>query len=127
MTTDEPAPIRILLANLSDVLANMIVEMVERHPQMRMVGQVEGQFEVLVAVQAGVDVLVLGASNVKPAPGIVSHLLNEFPFLKIVVLSTNEDRAMGYWLGVHRCPIDRSTTDTLMTGIEALYKLTPST
>lgn len=126
MATDDPVPIRILAANLSDVLTDLIVEMIEQQPQMRIVGQVQGQLEVLVAAQMGVDVVILGAPKVKPAPGITSHLLNEFPYIKILVLSTTEDGAMGYWLGMHRCRIDRSTMETLLNGIEELFKITPS-
>jgi hypothetical protein len=122
----EPVSIRILIANLSDPLTDMFVNIVEQSPQMHIVGQVKGQVEVLIAVKVGVDVVVLGAPKAEPAPGIVSHLLNEFPFMKVVVLSTSEDRAMGYWLGVHHTRIDRSTPNTLLHGIETLFKMTPT-
>lgn len=126
MPTSTLPPIRILTANLSEGLSKLVVQMVEGEPRLKLVAQVQGQLEVLMAAALGVDVVVLGAPQVKPAPGIASHLLNEFPLIKIVVLSTTDDSARGYWLGVYDSLIDRSTTDTLLNGIDTLFRFTPS-
>jgi len=126
MTTDDPSPIRILMANLSESLTRLVVEMVAQNLHMKIVGQVQGQLEVLIGAQIGVDMIILGAPKLKPAPGIVSHILNEYPNTKILVLSTSEDKGTGYWLGIHRCHIEYSTADSLRTGIQELSKMLPS-
>ena len=126
MATDDPLPIRILMANLTEPLTRLIVEMAGRHLEMQIVGQVQGQMEVLFAAQRGVDMVILGAPRLRPAPGIVSHILNEFPTTKILVLSTTEERGTGYWLGVRRRRFDYLTGDNLATSIQKLSKITPS-
>ena len=126
MTTDDASPIRILMANLSDSLTRLVVEMVAQNLHMKIVGEVQGQLEVLIMAEIGVDMIILGAPKLKPAPGIVSHILNEYPNTKILVLSTSEDKGTGYWLGVNRCHIDYSTADSLRTGIQKLSKMIPS-
>jgi DNA-binding NarL/FixJ family response regulator len=122
----DPNMIRILVANLPEPLTQLVSELVESQAHMQIVGCVEGHLEVLVAASTGVDLVIMGALTLNPPPGIASHLLNEFPHLKIVVMSTTDDTAIGYWLGVHRKRINRSTADTLLDGIEALVKATPT-
>jgi len=126
MATDHTAPIRILIANLSDLLTQFIIEMVDQQPQMQIVGQVQGQLEILIAAQKGVDMVILGTPHLKPVPGIVSHMMNEFPNMKILVLSTIEGKGKGYWLGIHHCRIEYSTADTLQDSIHSLFKKVPS-
>ncbi|HEY0070568.1 MAG TPA: hypothetical protein VGE04_11430 [Chloroflexia bacterium] len=118
--------VRILLANLPEPLTQLISELVEKQQYMHIVGHVEGRLEVLVAASSGVDLVIMGAVSLHPPPGIASHLLNEFPQIKIVVMSTTDDTAIGYWLGVHRKRINRSSVDTLLDEIEALFKATPT-
>jgi hypothetical protein len=125
MATDEPLPTRILMANLTETLTRLIVDIVSQHLQMQIVGQVQGQIEVLFAAQGGVDMVILGAPHLKPAPGLVSHILSEFPDTKILVLSTTEERGTGYWLGVRRCRFDYATDESLLTSIQTLSKITP--
>lgn len=80
---------------------------------MVIVGQVgDDRVELLITMAAaavdsrdgkGVDVLVLGAARLEPPPGICSHLFNEFPDLKIMVMATSGDTkgaAKLYWQGL---------------------------
>ena len=119
----DDSPIRILLANLQGLFAQLVLRAIEDQPNMVLAGQVEGQMEILVAARAGVDVVILGAPQLKPIPGICSHLLNEFPHLKIMVLATHKDGAMGYWLGVRRCRIKMVSAATLLDGVKKLSTL----
>lgn len=122
MATDEPLPIRVLMANLTEPMTRLVMELVGQHLQMRIVGQVQGHLELLFAARGGVDMVILGAPTLRPAPGIVSHLLNEFPETKILVLSTVEERGTGYWLGVRRCRFEYSNAESLFSTIETLSK-----
>jgi hypothetical protein len=104
----KPAPppvIRLLAANLPDEVALTLEQLIEAQPDIKYVGRIQGQMEVLVAVAAGVDVLVLGADHVQPMPGICSHLFYEFPQLKILVIA-NQDAGI-YWLGPRCQPLSQ--------------------
>src|SRR5688500_5374527 len=56
----------------------------------------------LLAAADDVDVLVLGAADAYPPPGVCSHLLGEYPDLKILVVAKTGDIAVAYWLGLRR-------------------------
>jgi hypothetical protein len=122
----EGSTIRILLANLPGVFAQLVIQAIEAQPDMIIMGQVEGEIDMLRAVKGGTDILVLGAPTLTPVPGICSHLLNEYPHLKIMLLGTQEEGAVGYWLGVKRCRIKTVSADSLLDGIQTLFTATPT-
>jgi chemotaxis response regulator CheB len=118
--------IRVLVVNLSGVLSEFVTELVKEQPDMTLVGQIEGNLEALVAARTGVDVVILGAAQLHPPPGICSHLLNEAPHLKILVVSTGEAKATGYSLGVRRFRFQALSAGSLIQDIRTLYGQTPT-
>jgi len=118
--------IRILVANLSGILSEFVIQLINEQPDMSLVGQIDGNLEALMAARSGVDVVIVGASALYPPPGICSHLLNEVPNLKILVLSTSEAGATGYWLGVRRRRLKPVSATSLLKGIRDLYRQTPA-
>src|SRR5690348_473973 len=111
-----PAPIRVLIADLPRTLVEVVTRLMEQQPDMALVGQVEGPVDLLLAVRRGVDVVMLGAAQVEPPPGVCSHLLSEHPDLRIVVLAASGDTAAIYWLGLRRQRLaEVSSTDLVRT------------
>jgi hypothetical protein len=97
----EPHPqTRVLVSNLPGVVFDVLSQVIVEQPDMLLVGNVQGPLDTLLAVIRGVDVLILGASQVSPAPGICTQLLGEVPHLRIVVLSFNGDSSRVYWRGM---------------------------
>ena len=94
---------------------------------MVLAGQVEGQMEILVAARAGVDVIILGAPQLKPIPGICSHLLNETPTLKVLTISLHHhNHGTGYWLNIQRYQAGPLQTGNLPYHIRYLFQLAPT-
>jgi chemotaxis response regulator CheB len=118
--------IRVLVVNLSGVLSEFVGQLVKEQPDMALVGQIEGNVEALIAARSGVDVVILGAAQLDPPPGICSHLLNEIPHLKILVVSTSEAKATGYWLGIRRSQFQTVSAISLINDIRNLYGQTPT-
>ena len=118
-------PIRILLVNLSGVLGQIIANLVQSQPDMLVVGEINGHVEVLVAVLEGVDVVILGASQKFPLPSICSHLLREFPDLKIMIYTASENEAHGYWLDIRRCRVKVASGTSLIEGLRTLHLVEP--
>lgn len=129
------APIRVLVSNISGVVmesAASLASLIEQQPDMVLLGQVDDRVELLLDMSSKKaagnepDVLVLIASSVDPPPGICSHLLSEFPDLRILVLSATQDEAMAYWLGLRRYRLPTGTPAALLTNIRSVHAMLTS-
>ena len=110
ISSGEQAPLtRVLVANVPRNVACMVLPLIQKQPDMSCVGYVQGNVELLLATRRGVDVVILGAPRVEPPPGICSHLLSEFPTLKILVLVTPDSPGMLYWLGLRQLFVDQAS------------------
>jgi hypothetical protein len=100
---DPPAdPIRVLVTDVPDLFYDNIAELVRAEPNLLLVGRVADRVELLLAVDAGIDIVVIGAPHRKPPPGICSHLLSEYPDLKVLVLAKDTGELDIYWRGLRR-------------------------
>ncbi len=108
---------RVLASNLPGVVFDVLSPVIDAQPDMVLVGKVQGPLETLLASMQGVDVLVLGANQVTPAPGICTQLLGEFPHLRIVVLSFSGDSSRVYWRGMRGQRIQPVSGASLVTAI----------
>jgi DNA-binding NarL/FixJ family response regulator len=126
------APIRVLVSNMSGVVMESAASLIEQEPDMVLIGQVDDRVELLIAMSSKKaagnepDVLVLIASSVDPPPGICSHLLSEFPDLKILLLSATEDEAVAYWLGLRRYRLPTGRPAALLTNIRSVHSMSTS-
>ena len=116
-------PIRVLLANLAGVVAELMTQAIAQQQDMVLVGQVQGSVELLLAAQADVHIVVLGARRADPPPGICSHLLTEFPHLRVVVLARGGQVGEMYWLGLRRRKLRQPSTSSLTSVIREAYRL----
>ena len=97
-------PIRILLAQLPNALQATLERVLSEQPDM-VASLAENYVEVLLAVgQTQADVVVIGMEDVQP-PGVVSHLLDEYPSLRIILVDVVEHRGFLYELRPDLVPI----------------------
>jgi hypothetical protein len=116
-------PIRVLVTDVSDLLYRQIAALIRAEPDLTLVGRVTGRVELLLAVDAGIEVVVIGAPQRKPPPGISSHLLSEYPDLKILVLAADTGELDMYWRGVRRKHLGSLTEAALIDRIRDLRRL----
>lgn len=112
--------IRVVLAGLSEVLEAILNHIFHKHPDIEIVQVVDGDAELLVASQMGVDIVLLGADKVSPCPKICSHLFNQFPEVKVIVISQNGEQAIAYWLGMQLSAVDMRSNMNLIYMIKTL-------
>jgi hypothetical protein len=114
--------IRVLITNLSQAVADRVAVLIQSQQDMLLMERVEGKIEVMLAAKDA-DVLILGAPQVNPAPGICSHLLSEYPELRIVVMTPDGDQSMLYWRGMRRRRLDSSSLPTVVSNVRRSYRL----
>ncbi|HVO42407.1 MAG TPA: hypothetical protein VMT34_07280 [Aggregatilineales bacterium] len=109
---DQPSrkPIRVQIANLSGVMAEIVGGAIRLQPDLILVGV---NSPATTLSNQHIDVLVLGLSKDGLLPAIYRDLWHTAPDLKIVALSANNEVTL-YWLDIH---LERSflpTRDSLM-------------
>ena len=78
-----------LLAEMSQTLRDALTQLMARQPDMEVIDETEQGLKLLVTVgQIHPDVIILGLEGSR-LPGISSHLLAEYPRLKILGLTAD--------------------------------------
>ncbi len=105
---------------LSDVVRNMI----ERQPDMEVVGEVLDPIELLLTAKARpVDVVIVTPLDAEGEPKICRHLLAEQPRLKIMTLPANGEAAFLYESGSHKKRIAEPSEESILGAIrEAIIR-----
>src|SRR5260221_8426216 len=96
------SPIRVLVANLSGVMSEIVRKVVQQQPDMALIEYSVDLAELAVSNVEQSDVLVIGAMHVYPPPEICRQLRQSLPSLKVLVLTPRGDAAVVYWLRVKR-------------------------
>ena len=117
------AVICVVVSDLTGVLGELVIQLIEQQPDMVLAQQTSGVLDLLQVMGPDVDVLILGAAEVHPPPGICSHLLQEYPHLRILVLAQNGGDAALYWLGLRRERIGNVSSGSLAHTIRRAYTL----
>jgi hypothetical protein len=120
----EFSSLRILIANVPADLEEWLVQEVQDQEDIEIVGQICGYMNILIAAQEDVDVVVMSVEELQPPPGICSHLLAEFPNMKILLLSPLRDKAMLYWMGLHQKDLQSVSSEAILETLRQLDTFT---
>lgn len=123
-TTSDAAPrsISVLAAQISDGLYRALLETAARQGDLNVVGRASHPLDTLLAAAAAVDIVVLEAQS---QPGIVGHLLGEYPELKLVVFHP-PGRATVYWRGLRQRELTAVDLSQLELPLREAYAIEPT-
>ena len=107
--------IKVMLASRPKMISDVIQNIIERQPDMMMVGEVIDPIKLLYATQETlVDVVIVTPLRANGEPKICSHLLAEHPDLKIIVLMAEGKAAFLYESGSKKKHIEEPSADTIV-------------
>jgi DNA-binding NarL/FixJ family response regulator len=110
--------IKVMLASRPQMLSDVIRNMIDRQPDMIMVGDVIDPIKLLFAVrEKPVDVVIVTPLKVNGEPKICSHLLMNYPSLKVFTLSAKGEAAYLYQSGAPRLRIDDPCGQSMLEAI----------
>jgi DNA-binding NarL/FixJ family response regulator len=120
-----PAKIKVLLASRPKMLSDVVRNMLERQPDMEVVGEVLDPVALLLTARAKpVDVVIVTPLDWEQEPRICRHLLAEHPQLKIVTLPANGEAAFLYESGGRKQRFDEPSKESILGAIrEAMIRL----
>lgn len=116
--------IHVLLANLTGVVAEMVQQTFQQQADIKLLGDIK-RWEDIDSEIAETDVLVLGVDDVYSLPEGCFQVLNNYPNLKIVLLTTTSDEAIAYWRALHCRQIQVTSSQSLIASIRQIYSLSP--
>lgn len=117
----ETTTIRVLIADMPRVLADMVTAFIDQQPDMEVVGTVEGSVQILIAARRQTDILIIGGQAEAGPPRICGHLLNQYPHIRILVLGTADNTARAYWLGLRQRQTTIRSARSLLESIRDLH------
>jgi DNA-binding NarL/FixJ family response regulator len=92
--------IKVLLAIRPRMIADVVRHLVERQPDMAVIGEVIDLTELLLTIRTSeAEVVIITSTDADGEPGICSYLLAMYPQLKIMALSVKGDTAVLYASG----------------------------
>lgn len=108
--------IRILVANRPKLMRELILETLADQPGIEVVGEVSDDAEIAGRVaQTRPDLLVIALDEPARRPQICDAVLREHPELRIIAVSSNQNRSIGYWASfdIHSDDIEPSEVGIL--------------
>jgi DNA-binding NarL/FixJ family response regulator len=110
--------IKVMLASRPKMLSQVIRSMIDHQPDMQVIGEVIDPIELLNAAGAmPVDVVIITPLKVDEQPRLCSHLLNEFPRLKILILSVDGRAGFLYQSNEPKLQIDDPSEDSILNAL----------
>jgi DNA-binding NarL/FixJ family response regulator len=110
--------IKVMLASRPKMLSQIISSMINRQSDMQVVGEVIDPIELLNAARAvSVDVVIITPLKIEEQPRICSHLLEEFPLLKIIILSIDGKSGFLYQTGEPKLQIDDPSEHSILDAL----------
>jgi two-component system, NarL family, response regulator DesR len=114
--------IRVLVAEIPQMLRDICTQVVGEQPDMVVVGESSEGMELLMAVgRTGADIVVLGLHD-SELSGIGSHLLDAYPHLKVLGLTADGRRAFLYKLRPEKVPIGEVSPQRLLAAIRVAMR-----
>jgi DNA-binding NarL/FixJ family response regulator len=107
--------IKVMLASRPKMLSDVIRNIIERQSDMILVGDVIDPIKLLFASrETAIDVVIITPLKTDGVPRICSHLLAEYPHLKILTLSETGEAAFLYQLGCDKKCIDNPSEQSIL-------------
>lgn len=119
---EELSKIRVLTANLTGVVAELIAQTIEQQPDIELLGSVKTWAETKVLVEHA-TIFMIGFEDEVFSSETCLWLLNDYPQLKIFILRANSDEGIVYWRALNSEQMQIVSAQTLIQSIRHLHSL----
>ncbi len=116
-------PIRILLACPQMTKASLWKTILSEDPEIEIIGEADNAVDALLETgrtQAAVVVIDLPPSGQEP--GLYSHLLEEYPDVKVIAVSWDGSQAIKYEKGIIRSQVQDTSPKSLKRLLRSLWR-----
>jgi len=107
--------INVMFSSRPKLLSEIIRNLIERQPDMRVVGEVVDPIELIFALRkTPTDVVVITPMKANGMPRVCGQLLKEHPRLKILTLTPEGEAVCIYQSGLKRAYIEKPTEQMIL-------------
>ena len=118
--------IKVMFSSRPKLLSEVIRNLIERQPDMQVVGEVIDPIELIFALrETPVDVVIITPHKANGDPRICSQLLKEHPLLRILILTGESEAIYIYQLGKQRKCIERPSEKLILDAIRKSISSSP--
>jgi len=118
----ETSNIRVLIANLIGVVAELITQAIQQQPDIELLGIVKEWHEVN-AVMGKATIFMIGFEDETFSSEACLGLLNNYPQLKILILRVDSDEGVVYWRTLRSQRMQVASAQTLIESIRHIHSL----
>ena len=120
--------INVMFSSRPKLLSEIIRNLIERQPDMKVTGEVIDPIELIFALRVTpADVVIITPHKANGTPRICGQLLKEHPQLTILILTEESEAVYIFQSGLHRKCIERPSEQTIINVIrESLSSVTNS-
>ncbi|HDQ46251.1 MAG TPA: response regulator transcription factor [bacterium] len=110
--------INVMFSSRPKLLSEVIRNLIERQPDMKVTGEVVDPIELIFALRTTpADVVIITPHKANGDPRICSQLLKEHPQLTILMLTEESKAVYIFQSGLHRKRIERPTQEAIISAI----------
>jgi hypothetical protein len=113
---EETSNIRVLIANLTGIVGELIIQEIQNQPDIELLGTVN-RWHDADALMGNATVFVVGFEDEIFSSAACLERLNDYPKLKILMLRENSDEAIVYWRVLHYQQMQVISAQTLIESI----------
>ncbi len=114
--------IRVLLAQMPETLRDTFTQLVAGQSDMELVGDLTDPLSLLLAAgQTRPDAVIMGLQD-SEFPGICSHLLSEYPHIKVVGMTADGRSARLYELRPQKMSLGKVSLPEVLDAIRAAVR-----
>jgi hypothetical protein len=122
-TYEEASNIRVLTANFTGIIAELIVQEIQRQSDIDLLGTVSTWNEAN-SLMGEATIFVVGFEDEVFSSSTCLDLLNDYPQLKILILRANSDEGIMYWQVLHSQQMQVISAQTLIESIRHIRSST---
>ena len=121
-THEKASNIRVLIANFTGIIAELIVQEIQNQPDVDFLGTV-GALNEVNSLMGEATIFVVGFEDEVFSFSTCLNLLNDYPQLKILILRRNSDEGTMYWKILHSQQMQVISAQTLIESIRQIRSL----
>ena len=121
-THEKASNIRVLIANFTGIIAELIVQEIQNQPDVDFLGTV-GALNEVNALMGEATIFVVGFEDEVFSFSTCLNLLNDYPQLKILILRRNSDEGTMYWKILRSQQMQVISAQTLIESIRQIRSL----